>query len=276
MSFVPTTKQQHDDLAKKYSKDGPFTQNQYQQLLQNYLKQNKEEMVFAVCLNNNVHSHGFLVAFFDKTEDIKNLDMKAVIESCKDVYEVDLESNTNDFDLPKGLTSVFRGYQWPFVNCVQDIHFDMLKKTFTKKGLVRHCTTHYGNFEMIGTRRLYQSNGSLIVDPDYVIDHQYYRDSMNLNLLPYVKSIVNSLQEEAIHSNYNSGESLMSLYKHILNIRNEKELCKQTILTQNHFHSSIHKDKGSVLTKDDKNTVLQSDHLNHPENSHKKHMYIQL
>ena len=144
-----------------------------------------------------------------------------------------LQSLPTDFDLPRGTVSIFRGYSWPFMNCVKETHFDLIQRTYQSKGLVRHCTKHYGNFEMIGERRSYQSNGSLIIDPDYVMEHQYYRQTMDSSLLPYVKSIINSLQEEAIKSNYKSGESLMSLYKKVLKIRNEKELCKQTIITQN-------------------------------------------
>ena len=54
----------------------------------------------------------------------------------------------------------------------------------------------------------------------------------------------------------------MSLYKKVLNIRNEKELCKQTIITQNNFHNSIHKDTGSVLEGEYMDEVMNSNYLN--------------
>ena len=122
----------------------------------------------------------------------------------------------------------------------------MMEKLFTNKVLIRHCTTHNGNFEIIGPRHSFQSSGSLISDPDYVAKHQYYRSSMDSKILPYVKSNVNILQEEAISETYTSGESLMTLYKYILKIRNPKDICEHTIITQNHFHNSIHKDKSDV------------------------------
>ena len=68
----------------------------------------------------------------------------------------------------------------------------------------------------MGTKGPFQSNGSLIVDPKYIQEHQYYRSTMDRTLLPYVKSFVNSLQREAINVTYQSGDCLMSLYKHLL------------------------------------------------------------
>ena len=48
----------------------------------------------------------------------------------------------------------------------------------------------------------------------------------------------------------------------MLNIRNEKELSKQTIITQNNFHNSIHKDTGSALEREYNDRVMNSDYLN--------------
>ena len=62
----------------------------------------------------------------------------------------------------------------------------------------------------------------------------------------------------------------MSLYKKVLNIRNEKELCKQTIITQNNFHNSIHKDTGSVLEGGYQDEVLYSDYLNNSKHLKEK------
>ena len=59
----------------------------------------------------------------------------------------------------------------------------------------------------------------------------------------------------------------MSLYKKVLKIRNEKELCKQTIITQNNFHNSMHKDTGSVLEGGYQDEVLNSDYLNNSVHS---------
>ena len=84
---------------------------------------------------------------------------------------------------------------------------------------------------------------------------------MDSSLLPYVESIINLLQQEAICANYVSGESLMSLYKKVLCLRDEKTLCKQKILTQNHFHNTIHKDNGSALDKKSTQTIINSDFI---------------
>ena len=43
--------------------------------------------------------------------------------------------------------------------------------------------------------------------PKHVDNHQYYLQTMNTTLLPYVKNMVIFLQAEAIFSNYSSGET---------------------------------------------------------------------
>ena len=262
ISFVPITTKQYDELLMNYKKFGSLTINQYQERLTKYLFENGEEMIVVVCLNNKVHTGGFLVALFESEDDILHHDITYISDCGENIYSMALQSLPTDFDLPRGTVSIFRGYSWPFINCVKETYFDLMQRTYQSKGLVRHCTKHYGNFEMIGERRSYQSNGSLIVDPEYVMEHQYYRETMDSSLLPYVKIIINSLQEEAIQSSYKYGESLMSLYKKVLKIRNEKELCKQTIITQNNFHNSIHKDKGSALEREYNDRVMNSDYFN--------------
>ena len=57
----------------------------------------------------------------------------------------------------------------------------------------------------------------------------------------------------------------MSLYKKVLCLRDKKSLCKQTILTQNHFHNIIHKDNGSVMDKKSTPTIINSDFISHPK-----------
>ena len=263
--FVPVTKEQYKDLVKQYLKKSPFTLRSYQEELERYLGENMEVMIITICLNLQTKYDKIIIALCDNIEEINNDNKFDKNVYCDDVFEMELVNKTTDFELPDGLTSVFRCYKWPFLNCMEDVHYTLFNKTYKNKGLIRHCTNHFGNFEMIGTRRSYQSNGSMTVDPRYVMDHQYYRKSMNSSLLPYVKSIINSLQQEALRANYVSGESLMSLYKKILCLRDEKILCKQTILTQNHFHNTIHKDNGSVLDNDYTRSIMNSDFISHPE-----------
>ena len=88
---------------------------------------------------------------------------------------------------------------------------------------------------------------------------------MDSSLLPYVKSVINSLQQEALCANYFSGESLMSIYKKVLCLRDKKTLGKQTILTQDHFHNTKHKDNRSVMDKKSTQTVINSDLISHPK-----------
>ena len=121
---------------------------------------------------------------------------------------------------------------------------------------------------MIGKRRSKQSNGTIFCHPKNVDKHQYYRESMNSLLLPYVRSMVNVLREEALYTNYSSGEGLMSLYKKILRKDQYIDLCEQTILTQMNFHNTIHRDCRSTLNSVDSVSIwndcsVKNYHLSH-------------
>ena len=122
------------------------------------------------------------------------------------IFMMSYEKSLHDFELLKGTISIFRGYNWPFLKSMKTHHYEILSQTYRNKGLIRKCTEHQGNFEMIGKRRSKQSNGTMFCHPKNVDKHQYYRESMNSFLLPYVRSMVNVLREEALYTNYSSGE----------------------------------------------------------------------
>ena len=67
------------------------------------------------------------------------------------------------------------------------------------KGLIRNCTDHHGNFEMLGTRCSQQSNGNMLCLQDKVDQHHYYREIMSVLLLKEVKIILR--KETGITSN---------------------------------------------------------------------------
>ena len=60
-------------------------------------------------------------------------------------------------------------------------------------------------------------------------------------------------------ANYTSGESLMSLYKKVFGISDTRTICPQTILTQNHFHNTVHKDASCRLSPSIAKEFLQSE-----------------
>ena len=258
ITFVPILNTQHKWLVDEYKRNGAFTVENYRTALASFLEENSVSAIDTICIDHIRHKGGTVIACYENLDDIDSSKFTKIREPLGSIYEMILPHNPTDFELPPGLTALLRCYEWPYETCMNDRHFHMMVKTYTRKGLRRHCTEHNGNFEMLGPRCSFQSNGSLIVRPDSIQKHQYSRSSMNAAMLPYVKSIVNRLQEEAIDANYTSGESLMSLYKHILKIRNPKDLCPQTIITQSHFHNSIHRDKSSVLNNNDTAKVMDS------------------
>ena len=125
-------------------------------------------------------------------------------------------SSPYDFELNQGLICIFRGYEWPFEQKITQHHHDLFTKIYTKKRLIRKCTHHYRNFEMIGRRCSKQSTGTTFCETQNGNLHQYFRNSMNTSLLPYVRSMINVLREEALFTNYSSGECLMKFYQKIL------------------------------------------------------------
>ena len=78
---------------------------------------------------------------------------------------------------------------------------------------------------MIGERNSKQSTGSLLVLPKKVNKYQYYRESVNLNLLPHAKSVINELIEQSIMDGYSYGEFIMNYVKWNLRKRDAKSLC---------------------------------------------------
>ena len=188
--FVPITKCQHDEMMKEYIRCGAYTITKYHEKLLHFLNENNEEMIVVFCADKKLFHHGFIIALYDDIKDLEGNLFTKINGLCSDIYKMELYKHNKDFDLPSNLVSIFRGYVWPFKKFLNDSHFELMRDTFKNKGLVRHCCIHYGNFEMIGKRRSFQSNGFLIVDLQNVIDHQYYRDTMNENTLPYVKSII--------------------------------------------------------------------------------------
>ena len=172
------------------------------------------------------------------------------------VYVMNCSTNPSDFELPIHLVSIFRSYPWPFVNKFDNNIIDLFRKTYTGKGLNRSCTYHEGNFEMIGERNSKQSTGNLLMLSKDVDKHQYFRENINLTLVPHARSIMNQLMRQAIHAGYTCGESLMNYYKQKLLLKNETDLCYNSILTQNNFHNSVHIDKRSILSETSQTKIL--------------------
>ena len=208
-----------------------FSLETYMGKLRGFNVMNNSIFVEALLFNLGNYNSGFIVC---KTKKLSTLDGRVNTSQTgiDNVCVGFLDHNPSDFDLPKGSVGIFRSYPWPFSNNLKDYYLDICGKTFAGKGLIRNCTNHSGNFEMLGLRRSKQSNGSMLCSQDRVDQHHYYRELINLLLLPEAKRIVNFLMEEAISAGSTSGESLMLLYRQILNFKNEKQLCFNSIITQ--------------------------------------------
>ena len=184
-------------------------------------------------------------------------------EGFKSMYLLKCTRNPSDFELPSHLICLLCSYPWPFYNVFDENLINLFHLTFPGKGLKRSCTLHEGSFEMIGERNSKQSTGSLLILPKKVNEHPYYRERMNLNLLPHARNIINELMEQTIMAGYSSGESIMHFMKRNLHKRDAKTICYNTIITQRNFYNTIHLDKKSIFSEDSKQKVLNHMMLDH-------------
>ena len=141
----------------------------------------------------------------------------------------------------------------------------LFRLTFPGKGLKRNCTHHEGCFEMIGERNSKQSTGSLLELPKKVDKHHFYRENMNLTLLPHAKNVINELMEQSIIAGYTSRECIMNYMKK-LHRKDEKSLYYNVIITQGNFHNSIHQDKKSVFSETYKKEIMDNIVYDHSKN----------
>ena len=94
-----------------------------------------------------------------------------------------------------------------------------MKQVYSTKGMLRKCTTHKGDFEMIGKRITGQASGSLYCAADNSVNHTYHRKDMGKSLIPQLRSIINSLQNEALQSGYSCGDIYMYLTMKVLRLQ---------------------------------------------------------
>ena len=184
--------------------------------------------------------------------------MKLFKEDFKCLYLLPCTRNPSDFELPIRLICLLRSYPWPFYNELNGTLINLFNKTFPGKGLKRNCTHHEGCFEMIGERNSKQSTSSLLVLPEKVDEHQYFREIMNLNLLPYSKNLINELMEQSIVAGYSCGECIMNYMKQNLCKKDAKSLCYNSIITQRNFFNSVHIDKRSVFSCESQNKIIMN------------------
>ena len=87
------------------------------------------------------------------------------------VYVFDLSINSSDFEFLDDLITLFRAYPWSYKNSLSEKLFDLMSKTYTGKDLIRNCTKHSGNFEMIGVRTSRQSTCNMLMKSTEVDQH---------------------------------------------------------------------------------------------------------
>ena len=234
---------------KLYNLKGSFSKRLYQRLLLELNCQNERDIIQVFTIDHNNHKSGTLVCLCNNKDSIPPSSL-LLNEQLDSVYSVNFATNPSDFELPNGYVTMFRGYPWPYQKSFPDIVYDVMSKTYTTKGLIRHRTHHRGNFEMIGKRMSKQSTSNMLMGKSQVDSHQYYRETMNLLLLPHTKRIMNVLMKEAISANNVSEESLMFWYRSQLNVRSEQHICFHSVITQQHFHNTLHTDNNSNLSSE--------------------------
>ncbi len=285
ISFAPVHHKDYDELKKKF----PMSIKKLRSTLHLLVKKRRKKIITVIRIiptNSEKYKHtgrpsqprlcspgGQIVSFFEKDVEIYQVFPDAKSTPIDGIFEVQLSRNMDDNFLGfRGCCSVFRGYQWPFVTEIHDDVYELFSKTYKRKGLIRSSVPHQGNFEMVGRRTSKQSTGSMVaIDTS---QHEYFRDSMDSSLLPLLRGIINTLQEEALIANYTSGETIMSSMKKENARYDYKDLCPQTIITQSHFANVVHFDQcfadpesAKKVTENQKNPMELLEHLKNIQNN---------
>ena len=215
VSFAPISKQQYTNL-KKISKEVKrgLEKEEYVNILDSFLIQNGKKLIkiFIIKHVDSLSGNDFCIC---SNKLLLPKGVNLFCEHFKSLYVLKCSRNPSDFELPRHLVCVMRSFQWPFQNELNDTLINLFRLTFPGRGLKRNCTHHEGSFEMIGERNSKQSTGSLLELPKKVDQHQFFRENMNLNLLPHAKTVINELMEQSIIAGYTSGECIMNYMKKI-------------------------------------------------------------
>ena len=257
VNLSPITKEQYDRLVviyKKMDKHG-LEEKLYFQLLKKFRDESNLSLQKLLCLSpKKQYPSGFIVSVYDElnAQDLKDQNLLPIpVDKSAGIYKVEMRQNKRDIDIAGGII-LFRGFQWPYKKILDKNSFELFSKTFKGKGLVRHCTSHQGNFEFIGVRKSNQSSGSLSATASRTCYHQYSRESMDLTLLPLLKGILNSLQNEAIEALFTCGECFMDQYmKEFKEIDRKQSLSSQSLITQRHFWNTAHIDHSNFIRMDE-------------------------
>ena len=132
VELAPITPQQHKSLLISYKHMGSMTKSYYQQKLDTYLLETGLPTFTVYSIKIGDHPNGFIVAFCHQNAAIYgdgNIDDR-MFEGTR---VITLEYNKSNFNLPPGLTSVFRGYLWPFKVSLTEECYQILADTYTSK-----------------------------------------------------------------------------------------------------------------------------------------------
>ena len=257
VNLSPITKEQYDRLVIIYKKMGKhgLEEQLYFQLLKKFRDESSLPLQKLLRLSpKKQYPSGFIVSVYNElnTQGLKDQNLLPIpVDKSAGIYKVEMHQNKRDIDIADGIV-LFRGFQWPFEKILDKHCFELFSKTFKGKGLVRHCTSHQGNFEFIGVRKSNQSSGSLSTTASRSCYHQYSRESMDLTVLPLLKGILNSLRNEAIEALFTCGECFMDQYmQEFKEINRKRSLSSQSLITQRHFWNTAHIDHSNFIRMDE-------------------------
>lgn len=189
------------------------------------------------------HGHaGFIVSVFKDSSAFSRKILEKKIDGTQhDAFRVIMPKGVEDRYVDEGVV-IFRGYPWPYKPVLDEKVHKILDEAYPGSGLKRHRTSHLGKFEFIGKRNSNQSSGTLCARPGNTVNHQYFRQSMNVSLLPLARSIGNVLNDQAQRTAFTSGDSFLTAYLEEFNDQKWSIICAEIIITAAHFANTLHKD----------------------------------
>ena len=108
--------------------------------------------------------------------------------------------------------------------------------------MLHKCTIHRGGFELVGPRVTGQASDYICCAAGNSLKHMYFRMDTDRNLFPQVNFLNNSLNKQALIYGYTCGYIYTLISLKLLGLKDNIDLCDQSIFTQQFFCNTKHFD----------------------------------
>jgi hypothetical protein len=231
--FVPITPQQRLEIKNKFNNlpNEEMSMDDWNSMLESMLKVNGfDTPVEFASINIIDPEEQWIVSILDDNEDLASCP-HVMHQVTNSVTKITLPSNVRDHEMSHGIVDS-RMFVWPFQDSISGDWLDVVDANTSGPGLIRKCTGHEGSFEIFDERKTSQASGSLFAAPGQTKHHHHHRKSFNRTIHILAKAMLNSLGDETVATTYSCGESLMTIMKNSLGMRERSQVCPRLIISK--------------------------------------------